>query len=271
MKRAIIRSAYDPSIAVHNGTYYLAYECTIENGAQFSVRGTSSCISVYDPRSQIVDLSRTRVVVSGVVKGDLAWAAAIPHLIDHSGRLYLYWSSALRKRDELLNQRVRGAELVPSGAVVGLKGSNGPVPSTTPLATDVWQPQETDVKGGFILDLFGTYQRNKELYVFYASGGRGCTSPSAAVPGCYHLSISRIEHPLQARALNLAKLVNISLPTNPVEYSIPVEDPSGRLYLMGHFIRPVSNGYSELRPMPGRQFWGSYKGNSVYAMAPLFL
>jgi hypothetical protein len=61
----------------------------------------------------------------------------------------------------------------------------------------------------------------------------------------------------------------LDLPTNPVEYAIPVRDPSGRLFLMGHFIRPPANGVSELRPMPGREFWDSHKAKSVFAMAPL--
>ena len=270
MKGAIIRSAYDPSLAIHDGTYYISYECTLQNGARFEVYGTSSCISVYEPRARAIDLSRTRVLVSGVVKPDLSWAAAIPHLLDLSGRLYLYWSAALRKDGQVLDQRVRGAELVPSGAAVSLKGSSGPVPATTPLATDVWQPQENDLIGGSILDLFGTYERNKELYVFYASGGRGCSSPSGSTPGCYHLSISRLQQPLQRNALNKSGLVNINLPTNPVEYAIPARDASGRVFLMGHFIRPTINGYSELRPMPNREFWDGYKGKSVYAMVPLF-
>lgn len=266
---AIIRSAYDPSVAVHNGTYYISYECTLQNGGRFHVYGTSSCISVYDPRSRTIDLARTTVLVSGVVQPDYTWAAAIPQLLERSGRLYVYWSAGMRRDGQVIDWRVRAAELEPSGAVVSVRGSSGPVPATTPLATDVWQRQPGNRTGGFILDVFGTVDRNGGLYVFYASGGPGCTSPSGTTPGCYHLSIARVDRFVRRDALDDANPVMLDLPTNPVEYAIPVRDPSGRLFLMGHFIRPPANGISELRPMPGREFWDSHKAKSVFAMAPL--
>lgn len=266
---AIIRSAYDPSIAVHNGTYYVAFECTLQNGAAYGVQGTSSCISVYDPRSQTIDMARTGVIVSGVVRPGLTWAAAIPRLLDWSGRLYAYWSAGSREHGQLADWRVRGAELVPSGAVMRVKGGSGPVPSNTPLATDVWQRQPGDPLGGSIFDIFAIYESDGDHYAFHASGGPGCSSPAGSTPGCYHLSVSKMAQPLLKNGLNAAKPMNLNLPTNPVEYAIPVRDPSGRMVLMGHFIRPSNNGYSELRPMPNRQFWDSHKGQSVYAMEPL--
>lgn len=270
MKGAIIRSAYDPSIAVHKGIYYLAYECTVENGAHFGAPGTSSCVSVYDPRSATIDLARTGVVISGVVEPGLTWAAAIPRLLEWSGKLYMYWSAGERDNGNVVDWRVRGTELLTNESVPTAKGSNGPVPSTTRLATDLWQRQDSDRLGGSIFDIFAIYEMKSHHYVFHASGGPGCFSPSGTTAGCYHLSISDLARPLQANGLNTAKPLTMNLPTNPVEYAIPVTDPAGRVFLMGHFIRPANNGLSELRPMPNREFWDSHKAKSVYAMAPLF-
>jgi hypothetical protein len=255
---------------VHNGTYYVAYECTVENGARFGAYGTSSCVSVYHAGTRTIDLARTAVVVSGVVKPGLTWAAAIPRLLDWSGKLYLYWSAGEREHGDVIDWRVRGAELVANGTVVAVKGSDGPVPSSTPLATDLWQRQAGDPLGGSIFDIFAIYVKSGHHFAFHASGGPGCFSPSGTTAGCYHLSISDLTRPLRANGLNTAKSLDVNLPSNAVEYAIPVTDPAGRLFLMGHFIRPADNGFSELRPMPNRQFWESHRAKSVYAMAPLF-
>lgn len=270
MKGAIIKSAYDPSVASFGNVTYVAFECIIQNGGDYKVSGTSSCVGVYDPIAQRIDLSRTRVMVSGVVGKDSIWAAGIPHLLAYKNKLYMFWSAGYWKDGVVSNWRVRAAQLIPNPSGVAIKGADDrAVPATTPLAVDVWQRDPKDHMGGNILDLFATLQINKKLYIFYASGGDGCIAPSGKGPGCYHLSIAPVSSPLAPGALNRAVPENIDLPTNPVEYAIPVTDPAGQIVLMGHFIRPTANGFSEKKPMPDAGFWQGHRNGSVYALTPL--
>lgn len=272
MKGAIIKSAYDPSVAKFKGVTYVTFECIIQNGADYKVSGTSSCIGVYDPNTQSVDLSRTRVLISGVVGENFMWSAAIAHLLSYKNKLYVYWTATFWKNGQISDWCVRGAQLVQTLTGVAIKGGGGmAAPVTTSLAVDVWRRNLAGSSSEKVFDLFGTFQLRKTLHIIYASGGDDCVSPAGKGPGCYHPSIAKLSKPLGPDIFNNAKPANVNLPTNPVEYAIPVVDPSGQMILMGHFIRPKKNGYSEINPMPSEGFWSSQKNSSVYAMTPLKL
>ncbi|WP_156028601.1 hypothetical protein [Sphingobium chlorophenolicum] len=272
MKGAIIKSAYDPSVAKFGGITYVAFECIIQNGGDYKVSGTSSCIGVYDPKKRSIDLSRTRVLISGVVGANFMWAAAIPHLFAYKNKLYVYWTANLWKNGQLSDWRVRGTRLLPTRTGVAIKGGGDkPAPATTPLAVDVWQRNSAGPMSGKIFDLFGTFQSRNTLYIMYASGGDDCTSPASNGPGCYRPSIAAISEPLRPNVFNEAKPVKMNLPTNPVEYAIPVIKPNGQMFMMGHFIRPKKNGYSEINPTPAKDFWDSQRKNSIYARVPFKL
>lgn len=273
MKGAIIKSAYDPSVAKLRGVTYITFECIIQNGADYKVSGTSSCIGIYDANTQSIDLSRTRVLISGVVGANFMWAAAIPHLLAYKNKLYVYWTANLWNNGQISDWRVRGAQLVLTRTGIGIKGGGDkPAPATTPLAIDVWRRNSAGPTSGKVFDLFGTFQVRKTLYIMYASGGDDCISPAGKGPGCYRPSIAAISQPLKPNIFNNAKPAKTNLlPTNPVEYAIPVVKPNGEMFMMGHFIRPKKNGYSEINPMPAEDFWNSEKSSSIYAMAPLKL
>lgn len=272
MKGAIIKSAYDPSVAKFGGVTYVTFECIIQNGPDYKVSGTSSCIGIYDPKTQSIDLSRVRVLISGVVGADFMWTAAIPHLLAYKKKLYVYWTAGFWKNGQISDWRVRGAQLVPTQAGIAIKGgSDKPVPATTPLAVDVWRRYSADPTSGKVFDLFGTFQFRKTLYIMYASGGDDCISPAGKGPGCYRPSIAAISEPLKPNIFNSAKAAKVNLSTNPVEYAIPVVKSNGQIFMMGHFIRPKKNGYSEINPMPDEDFWNSQKSSSIYAMTPLKL
>lgn len=264
MKGAVIRSAYDPSVAIYKDVHYVAYECTIEDGATYGAAGTSSCISVYEPRSRTIDFARTRVLVNGAPRKGMDWAAAVPLLFVLSGKLYLYWSAGARRDGQIVDWRVRSAEIIVDEDGLRIKGAGfRPVHPTTPLAQDVWKSGQ----GKEILDLFNIYMDGSATYATFASGGKGCSSPSSAVPDCYRLLVSKVMHASAAQIVDMARLIARPLPANPVEYPILVKDPKGHVFLMGHFMRPMPQ---TSMTMPGLKFWDEYKAMSVYAMAPFF-
>jgi hypothetical protein len=264
IKGAIIRSAYDPSVVIYKDVYYIAYECTIEGGVRYGAAGTSSCISVFEPGSCTVDLNRTRVLVNGAEKKGVLWASAIPLLSEISGKLYLYWSSGARRDGQIIDWRVRSAEISVDEDGPRIKGSGTrPVHAMTPLARDAWKSG----RGAEILDLFNVFRDADATYALFASGGKGCSAPSSGVPDCYRLSVSKVTHASAAQIIDMARLIAQPLPTNAVEYPILVKDPKGRVFMMGHFMRPrTQSGMT----MPDMKFWSQYKPMSAYVMAPFF-
>ncbi|MFS0851640.1 hypothetical protein AB3M93_19575 [Novosphingobium panipatense] len=264
MKGAVIRSAYDPSVVIYKDVYYVAYECTIEDGARYGAAGTSSCISVFEPRSRTIDFARTRVLVNGAERQGVFWAAAVPLLLELSGKLYLYWSAGARRDGQIVDWRVRSAEISVDEDGPRIKGSGSrPVHSMTSLGQDVWRSGH----GTQILDLFNVFRDADTTYALFASGGRGCSAPSSAVPDCYRLSVSKVTHASAAQIIDTTRLIARPLPVNAVEYPILVRDPQGRVFLMGHFLRPRARSGMT---MPDMKFWSEYEPMSVYAMVPFF-
>jgi hypothetical protein len=264
MKGAIIRSAYDPSTIIYKNVYYVAYECTIEDGARYGAAGTSSCISVFDSQSRTIDFSRTRVLVNGTERQGVFWAAAVPLLLEISGKLYLYWSAGARRDGQIVDWRVRSAEISVDEGGPRIKGSGSrPVHSMTSLGQDVWRSGH----GTEILDLFNVFRDADTAYALFASGGRGCSAPSSGVPDCYRLSVSKVTPASAAQIIDTTRLILRPLPVNAVEYPILARDPQGRVFLMGHFMRPRARSGMT---MPDMKFWSEYEPMSVYAMAPFF-
>lgn len=269
---AIVRSAYDPSVAVYGGVVYVAFECTLQNGAHFKVFGTSSCISRYDIRSQTIAMDQMQVIVSGVDKPEISKAAAVPHLLSYSGRLFLYWLDGTREAGQGYSWQLRGAELEKNGNVLSLKGAGNNPASTDGNASTIMWDDERDP--GKFADLFYLYTDGKNsdgIYVLSGAGDRNCTAPSGKSPGCYRLSIGKTDQPIAFNAFKSTQAIATIMPTNPVEYAVVIRNPNNNLEIFGHFIRPPNNGLSETMPMPNRSFWDSYAHQSVYAMASLKL
>lgn len=256
MRGAIIRSAYDADIVIYHGQYLVVFECTLDDEKRFGVDGTSSCIGVYNPSTQSIDLGQTHVLVSGIhLNKGLFYAAAVPELLVYQNRLYAYWSALMIKNGKFFRVAVRGAELDPTANGVWVKGSGRKVVHANDgsLTTEVWAPDTKDQMSNTTVDIRALWVSGDLIIALGSKGGEGCVAPSDKSPGCFRLVAVKSGSPLGKHVFNQAQKVDESeLPTNPQEYTRPVRDPSGNYWLCGHFIRPPSNGFSELRPAPGR-------------------
>jgi hypothetical protein len=256
MRGAIISSAHDPSIAVHRGHYLVAFECTIANYGDYGVDGTSACISFYDPKAQTLDMKRTRVIVNARHDGTAIHDASVPVLFSFKNRLYLYWSSLTFTNGAISGSTQRGAELAITPAGVEIKGSRGRMVDTLdPLTSLVWGTQN-DPLSDSLASVSGVLARGDEFLIFAAKGGTRCGLPLDRSPGCFRLAIMVGKEPFGEKAFNRARqLAATALPSNPQEYSKPIVDPQGRIWLMGLYRRPVANGWSDRRPAPGNGFF----------------
>lgn len=267
---ARIRSAYDPSVALFRGRYYVAFECIIRNTPQTHVQGTSVCLGEFDPARETIDLSRTNVVVSGIADDRSLVAAAVPRLLVFGDRLYLYWSALVSQGGRFASSSERGAALETTGTRLRIAGSGRRlVRALDPLSDEVWSPDNSDALSDTLVNVFGFAAKGGTIYAFAALGGSGCLTPSGRQAGCFRLSVRESDQPLGRHVFNHARKPQLVVPTNPQEYALPIRDPEGRLWLMGHFIRPTRNGASDLRPMPGGDYWESAPSRTVLAMAPL--
>jgi hypothetical protein len=273
MRGAVIRSAYDPDVVRFRGEYLVSFECTLENGEHFGVSGTSSCIGVYDPARQTLDLGRTRVIVSGSHITDTeSTAAAVPQLLVYQGKLYLYWSALSVNKEQVEQINIRGAQLLVRAGSVSVKGDSGALvhSSDRGLTTRVWAIDATDPTSNTSADLRAVWVTSEAIVAAASLGGEQCTSPSGTERGCFRLALVRSQVPLRGDAFNRGQAVDGGgLPSNPQEYTRPIRDPQGAFWLIGHFIRPTANGLSDARPMPNSAFWQQHNTESALIMFPL--
>lgn len=270
MRGIRIRSAYDPTVALLDNTTYVAFECTVENGKKFDVEQTSSCISVYDPRTGKLDMGRTLVIIGGIQKGAVSEVAAVPRLLGFKGRLYLYWSALTVEKAVITKSIVRGAELTINGGIPKVKGSTGITRPFDPPSTEVWALGRDELSNG-IANLMGFWVNGDTIIAFAALGGKNCHDPLGKGRGCYRLAARRSTAPLGQNTFGGGVDVDLGLPTNAQEYAAPVIDPQGRRWLMGHFIRPPANGFADRTPAPPANYWRSNKRPSALVMVPLAL
>jgi hypothetical protein len=273
MRGAIIQSAYDPSLVSYHGTDYVAFECIVSNGGAFGVDGTSSCIGVYDPLKQQVDLGRTQVIVSGFHGPDrnTFHAAAVPQLLVFQDRLYLYWSALTVTGDKFQSAAMRGAELE-AGAFISVKGSQGRLVRSMdePATVEVWAPQPGDPLSDTTVDARAVWASGNSVIAVAGKGGSGCTAPDGPQQGCFRLAMVRSARPLGPHVFNQAQPLKLELPSNPEEYTAVMHDPQGMVWLLGHYIKPPANGWSELRPVPGGDYWSRQPPHSAQmVMFPL--
>lgn len=269
MRGLVIRSAYDPSVVKFGGTTFVAFECTAENGEPFGVQQTSSCLAVYDPRTRSIDMSRATVAVTGDKQGDTYHVASLPRLLSHSGQLYLYWSAMLIRNGKIIRSTARGAQLDVTGTTPFIRGEGQRVPQAFDSAsTRVWTT-EASAASNVLVNIMSLAPLGNGFFVFAALGGDGCYSPAGSSPGCHRLVIKRSPAPLQQDGFNYAEQFHTGVPTNPHEYALPIVDPQGRWWILGHFIRPPRNGFSERAPAPIGQFWATTSRPSTLAVIPV--
>ena len=273
MRGLVIRSAYDASVVVFRGNYLVSYECVLENGKDFGVDGTSSCVSRYDRTTQSVDLGHTQVVVSGVRVNGRFYAAAVPKLLVYKDRLFVYWSSLAIESGKFVGIAVRGAELdLRDNSLYNRKTGNLLSHSIGVDESDeVWAPDPQDPLSNTEVDALALWVHSDSIIAMSSRGGQGCTAPSDTTRGCFRVSMARSRDPLGNHVFNLAQpLLADRLPTNPQEYTQPIMDPQGNYWLIGHYIKPSANGLSDQRPVPDMAFWAQRPaGAAVLVMFPL--
>jgi hypothetical protein len=268
MRGLSIRSAYDASVAQFGGTTFIAFECTFENGAKYDVDQTSSCISVYDPITRKLDMSRTLVAVGGEHVGTVYQVAAVPRLLVFHNRMYLYWTALTLDGGVIKHATVRGIELVQKGKTAHVKGSNDVIRPFDPRSVDVWTPG-SDEMSNRIVNLMGFWNDGDSFLAFAALGGKGCNDPLGQGRGCFRLAVKRSHMPLTQNGFTTGEDVNLRLPSNPQEYAAPIVDPTGHRWLMGHFVRPPNNGFADRAPAPAAAYWRKSKRTSTLVLLPL--
>jgi hypothetical protein len=272
MKGAVIRSAYDPNIVRFRDGYFIVFECTLENGKSFGVQGTSSCISAYDPRFQTIDLARTQVIVSGAqISAANFNAPAVPELLVYRNRLFLYWSALSIENGRFAEVNIRGAELLVTQGEVSVKGASASIVHSLdePATTRVWAVDPEDPLSSTTADLRALWVAKDSIVVAASLGGRGCTAPSGAVPGCFRLVLAKTDGPLANNEFGRGKRVGATLlPSNAQEYTRPIRDPAGAYWFIGHYVRPSANGMSDAKSMPNASFWKQYRAEAALVMFP---
>jgi hypothetical protein len=272
MRGAIIRSAYDPSVVEYRGTYLVSYECTVENDKSYGLDGTSSCLSVYDPEKRMLDLARTRVVVTGAWEGGRFYAAAVPALLVFEGKLFIYWSAIAIENGRMVRIAVRGAELETGAQMPAVRGGGGRAVGSidSRLTTEVWAPHPGDPVSDSAVDLRAVWVSGASVVAMAGLGGGSCTTPADKSPGCFRLAIVKSRQPLGEHIFDMAERVDEqTLPANPQEYTRPIRDPGGGYWFIGNFMRPGGDPVAESRAAPSREFWRATSRPATLTLFPL--
>lgn len=243
-----VRSIYDPSVALYNGEFWVAFECA---APQFI--GASACIGPFDFDRGEIDPKRSSLLISAGstdTKSPYSYTAAVPNLVSVGNRLYVYWSAieirkATRKWDRIA---IRGAELAQESSgprrlwVFGSVGSA--VVSHDPSRNvEVLGPDPADPYSNQTADLKGAYAAGGYIYLIASLGGRGperngeCTTAKGTSAGCFRMQVFRAAIPLGANVFS-SRLVSPAPPTNPAAYQRFFLAPDRALKIIGEFFNP---------------------------------
>lgn len=267
MRGLIIRSAYDPSAVKFHGVIFVAFECTLENGVRYGVEETSSCLTVYDPVRRSIDMSRTVVAVSGARHGNVYQVASVPRLLVFGGKLYLYWAASIITDGKIVRSDARGAELQLADGIPTVRaGPKRVLKPTDASSTVVWSVGRSS-STNLIANIMSFLPLRHSFFALAVLGGADCQNPAGTSPGCFRLAVSRSKAPLSTLGFGRAQQQH-GLPTNPNEYPTLIVDPKGNWWLLGHFRRPLVNGYAERSPAPGPDFWRSSPRESAVVLIP---
>jgi hypothetical protein len=230
-------------------------------------------MGVFNREKQELDLARTQVMVSGEQTAPTRFiAAAVPELLVYRNQLYLYWSALTVDADRFSGIVVRGAELeVPADAPWSIKGASSAVTHVRDATTtEVWSVVPSDLTRNTTADLRAVWSASAGIVASASVGGTSCTAPGDDAPGCFRYQAVTLQNPLNPHAFNEGhEVTGDILPSNAQEYTRPVQDPSGNYWLLGHYLRPRSDGISDRQPMPNAAFWQNSKQHSVLVLYAL--
>ena len=239
----VIQSVYDAYSIEFNDEIWIAFECA-------SPESVSSCVAPLDLQNGVA-VARVSVPVSGGPKTNTeGWrvSASDPKLLLYRRHLYLYWT-VIRSDDRgWIDGTTRGVELAEDLVEKRLWAHNSigrPVRSSDrKLTTEVWSPRPGDASSDCFADVQYILTNGKDTFAIAALGGHGeapgekCLSPSGNSFGCFRLAISNSSEPLQNHIFNNRSVETIGFPENPQEYSRVVQDPNGKLFMMGMYLDP---------------------------------
>jgi hypothetical protein len=250
---ADVVTAFDPSVALFDGEYWVAFEC-----AGPGISGSSTCVgpaNLESPTSK-VDRLRTHVVIGGsshVPGATISYTASVPKLLALQDKLYLYWDAirywkvmpagrtVIRPSDRWISIAERGAELVeePKSGTLWVAGASGPVASDDPgHSVEVWAPISGDARSDNVVDLFDVTVYGNLIYAIGSIGGDGCLRPLDASDGCYRMALAMSRVPLGFHIFNRHQLPEGLLPSSPQDYSHFVRQPGRGVGLLTHLYRP---------------------------------
>jgi hypothetical protein len=249
LKGYTLRSAYDPSIALFNGKYWVSFECIVLN----SSFGTSSCLASFNNTTQTIDPNSIHVVVRSTTTSTTTHTgAAVPALLVFNGNLYMYWSATTRVNGIFTRIAVRGAQLAADSAgYFWVKGAAGKITkSLDATSIEVWGLTASDPLSNSAVDIKSIWATSTGIVAAVSIGGSGCFQPGPQA-GCWRLAMAEVKTPLGFDIFNKVPLLDApSLPTNGQGYTRAVKTPTGNYALMGNWEFPTVNGFSELRPAP---------------------
>jgi hypothetical protein len=258
---AVIASAYDPSMAIYHGQYWIAFEGIALNAARYGVVGTSSFLARFDMAAQEIVPETIHVVVSGASPSAAEFdSSSVPTLLVANDRLYIYWSAikVAMPGGAFVQCAARGAELAPdSQGAFWVKGAGGADSTMDPVRTvEVWGPVAGDPMSDTLVDIKSLWTHGGKIVAVAELAGGGNAKPNSPSPGCYRMAMAEASEPLGHRIFNSSPLLDENiLPTNPVDYVRPVKNPEGGYSFVAWVQYPFKNGYSELRIVPSPKHW----------------
>jgi len=251
-----IQSAYDAYAIEFNDEIWITFECA-------APESVSACVAPLDLKNG-VEVARISVPVSGGPKSnteDWQVSASDPKLLLYRRHIYLYWTVIRYDDHGWIDGTTRGVELTEDLRERRLWARNSiglPVRSSDrKLTTEAWSPTPGDASSDSFTDVFDIFTNGKDVFAIAALGGNGeapgekCLSPSGHSFGCFRLVISKASEPLQNHIFNNRTTNYIGFPENPQEYSRVVQDPRGKLFVMGMYFDPPE------------KYAGKYQGHTV--------
>src|SRR5215467_12658807 len=122
--------------------------------------------------------------------------------------------------------------------------------STDPSTIEVWGPDLRDPIADTAVDIKSVWVHGREIVALAGLGGGGCAAPGPQ-PGCFRMALAKTSEALGNHIFNGSPLLDErELPTNPQGYTRPIRNPDGGYSLIGNFIKPTKNGFSETRALP---------------------
>jgi hypothetical protein len=227
-------SAYDPYAASYRGEIWIAFECALPGTV-------GSCVAPMTQDAQSLDLSRLTVLV----RGDKRGSASTPVLLNFQDHLYLYWTIDAAENRLSQNTLVsRGMELEkdPQGRLWGVGSRGHSVVTDDPrLTTLVDDVNPSDATTNHVAHLRSIFVVGSTIIAISTLGGTAgqevCASSHQISPGCWRISLSVADAPLEENAFGRKKVILTSLPyNNGIDYPRIVVDPFRHKLLLGQFF-----------------------------------